>query len=1182
MGFIKKIEARGFKSLGNKTTSIKFEQDFTAITGPNGSGKSNIMDSIMFCLGQNSSKKLRVDRLTSLIYDGGPSVKRPPVIRVTITFDNTTKRIPVDFNNVSVTRELRQTGENQYFLNGKRITKSALSELLNLALISPEGLNMVPQGVVTRLSELTPDEKRELIEEIVGVAQFDDKKRRAQDQLRDADTSLQIALARIDEKKNRVGSLESEMNDQNRLKILEDEVRWLNAVIASKQLLTNSKRIADENKFLEDYEFEKNRIRKSLDKIDKQIEEAENERKEFVSNVMDSSGGQKVELQFAIGKAKSDITRLKEEISAASDLIRNIENSLPRLKKMQIQQNKEFVAIKKRIEEEKTNSEEIKKMKKKADTTMKRLNAQLTRLQTLKEKKRIQSNNLVKRILKSKEILNLTTRQREINDNKRELIDENLAAQKDKVQPFQETLLHLEDQLKKLEDFEQIDRVSIKKVRSSLTGLTDQETNLQGEIDKAIATLNKASDVVLKYETQKTMVNKIIAHELGLKRLEELAATGVIKGYIGRIDKLVSYSHKYKAAVQAAGKRWMNAAVVRDLRAMLKTIEIAKRLKIGNITVIPLSEISDSKRIKISKDEGISGTLADVISCDEKLEGLVNFLFGDTILVNNSREGYLVSIKGFKSVTPFGDLFEPRSVAFETGYVAKLDKIMDLIKDEASLGEIKEALLSLKSTIAKRKTNIDNLQSEAKRLTAEKIRLGSSLERIKVERSSIRVFIKKYRYLNRELLVRLKKKEKDFELINKKMSKLDVKKNTITNKISIYEEKLSQITAQNISEDIRTLEEEKKINNRFMEGITKKLREIETQILRDKGNLEHNIEPSCTRLKDQIDGSELTLKEKKIFKEEKGEYLKKLSGNLVNQKKDVKETITKSKKSRPILERYETRLKRMNKDKESLRKSITNIEKETILTSKSIEVLFSNEQNLLSELTLYGYTKPVETFDNAEVLNEQINIEYQRLKNHVNLLAVRSYKEVFSGYKNLSLRQNQLEEERNVIVKFIEEVDAEKKKVFLTGFEKIDRELRTIFAKLTGGSAWLELENPDDIFSQGVFLMAQFPDNLPRESSAVSGGEKTVSALSVILAIQSVYPSPFYLFDEIDAHLDVKNIERLADLLREKAKNSQIIAVTLKDTMLTRASLIYGLYKEKGISKIIKYKTGVGVVARSG
>ena len=1182
MVFIKKVEARGFKSLGNKTVVIKFDEEFTAITGPNGSGKSNIMDSIMFCLGQNSSKKLRVDRLTSLIFDGGPSVKRPLAIRVTVTFDNIARRIPVDSNNVLVTRELRQTGENQYFLNGKRITKSALSELLNLALISPEGLNMVPQGVITRLSELNPDEKRELIEEIVGVAQFDDKKKRAIEQLRDADTKLQIALARIDEMKNRVDSLESEMNDQNRLKILEDEIRWLNAVITSRQLSSNIKRIVDEKKFLEDYRLGKNRLRKDLDEMDIQIEEAENERKKFVSNVMDSSGGQKVELQFAIGKAESDIARLKEEVSEAKDLIRKIENSLPHLKKMQAQQKKELDAIGTRIKDEKANSAEIEKMKKESETSIKRIDAQLIRLQNSKERKRTQTDNLVKRISKYKETLNLTTRQLEINDNKRELINESLAAQKDKAQPFQETLQHLENQLKKADDLEKMEKVSIKKVGSSLTGLTDKETNLQDEIDKAIATLSKASDVVLKYEVQKNMAEKIIAHELGLKRLEDLAKTGAIKGYIGRIDKLVSYSHQYKAAVQAAGKRWMNAAVVRDLHAMLKTIEVAKRLKIGNITVIPLSEITDSKRINVPKGDGIIGTLADVINCDKRLEGLINFLFGDTILVNNSREGYLVSTKGFKSVTPSGDLFEPRSVAFETGYVAKLDEIMELVKDEASLGVIKEALSSLKSTISKRKSNIDNLQSEAKRLTEEKMRLRSSLERIKVERSSVRAFIKRYRSLNKEVQARLRKTKRDFELINNKIIKLDDKKITVNNKIAIYEEKLSQLSSQNIFEDIRSLEEEKKIKNRFIEDITNKLREIETQLSRDEGNLKHNMEPSYSRLEDQIKGSEVTLKDKIVFTEEEREELKKLSQNLTNQKKDVKETITKSKKSRPILERYETRLRRMTKDREGLRKSITNIEKETISTSKGIEMLQQTEQNLLSELTLYGYTKPIETFDNAEVLNEQLNIEYQRLKNHVNLLAVSSYKEVFSGYKNLSLRRNQLEEERNVIVKFIEEVDSEKKKVFLTGFEKIDRELRIIFSKLTGGSAWLELENPDDIFSQGIFLMAQFPDNLPRESSAVSGGEKTVSALSVILAIQSVYPSPFYLFDEIDAHLDVIYAERLADLLREKANSSQIIAVTLKDIMLTRASLIYGLYKEKDTSKIIKYKTGVGVVARSG
>src|SRR3990170_5256408 len=231
MVFIKKIEARGVKSYGNNVISIKFDQSFTAITGPNGSGKSNIIDSIVFCIGQNSPKKLRVDRLTSLIYDGGSSAKRPQSVRVSVSFDNTARRIPVDADTVTVTRELTQNSENYYLLNGKQVNRTSIMEMLELALITPEGLNIVPQGLITRLSELVPDEKRDLIEEVIGVAQFDEKKIRAIEQLRDADTRLQVALARIEEMKNRVDELECERNDQLRLKMLEDEIRWLKAVL---------------------------------------------------------------------------------------------------------------------------------------------------------------------------------------------------------------------------------------------------------------------------------------------------------------------------------------------------------------------------------------------------------------------------------------------------------------------------------------------------------------------------------------------------------------------------------------------------------------------------------------------------------------------------------------------------------------------------------------------------------------------------------------------------------------------------------------------------------------------------------------------------------------------------------------------------------------------------------------
>jgi chromosome segregation protein len=323
------------------------------------------------------------------------------------------------------------------------------------------------------------------------------------------------------------------------------------------------------------------------------------------------------------------------------------------------------------------------------------------------------------------------------------------------------------------------------------------------------------------------------------------------------------------------------------------------------------------------------------------------------------------------------------------------------------------------------------------------------------------------------------------------------------------------------------------------------------------------------------------LKDKKEVIEKGNIQLIELSDKLTLLKNEEKETIKKSKKSRPLLDKYENRLNQLRKRRDNIKKTISNVEKEIITTNKNIERIDELEQNLHSELTLYGYEHPVEIFENAEIILNQLNFEYANLKNNVNLLAVNSYIDVFSGYKNLSGRRNQLETERNAVAKFIDEVDAEKKKVFITGFEKIDKELRSIFAQLTDGSAWMELEDPNDIFSKGVFLMTQFPDKLARESSAVSGGEKTVSALSLILAIQAVYPSPFYLFDEIDAHLDIVNSEKLGDILRERSEKSQIIAVSLKDTVLARASLVYGVYMEKGTSMIIKYRPGVEVVARS-
>ena len=1182
MVFIRKVEARGFKSLGDKTVVVKFEPSFNAITGPNGSGKSNIMDSILFCLGQNSPKKLRVDRLTSLIYDGGPSVKRSQSIRVSVTLDNTKRQIPLDSDTVTVTRELRQTGENIYLLNGKRVTKNVMNETLSIALISPEGLNFVPQGIITRLSELVPDEKRGLIEEIVGVAQFDEKKERALTQLRDADIKLQVALARIGEMKTHVDSLERERNDQLRLKILEEDIRWLKAVLASQNISNARQRIGKEKKQLEEYNASLGKLTKDVEALDQQIQVLEDERKGFVTKVIDGSGGQRVELEFAIGRAGSEIERLKRETSEAEILVKKIEESLPHLAKMLEKQSSETDSLQNQILTQENEAKELEKTKDDAENSFRLLSDEQVKLQAVVEKKEAQVEILRQRATLYRGKMDENLRQIGASRNDKILVAERLQVLQEKSKTFIETLSHLEEQLTKLEELAHLEEDSLQKVGASLTGLSDRETNLQEEVGKALSILNKVSDTVLRFETQRSVAEKIAAEEIGLRRLESLAKTGAIEGYIGKLSDLITYPTEYEAAVGSAGRRWMKAIIVKDLRAMLKTAEVAKRFKTGWFTVIPLSEVSNSKRIRPPRDTGVLGTLADVVRCEDNYGGLVNFLFGDIVLVKSPRDAYIASSKGFRSVTTAGDLFEPGSTAFESGYVARTNEILALVKDDTSFTTVKGALKSLQDTISKRKKDIDQLQVESKRLTDEKTRRSIVLERVKAEIDTITGFIKKYRRLKKQIDIRVAHHAHSVEVADKRVQRLEAVQNGLNSKIERWEAKIVEIAPQKISEEIRRLEGEKSEKRRLIEETSMRLREAVTQLSKDRGNLDHNMKPSVSHLTEQLEQAQETLKEKKQMIEEGVVRLNQLSEEMNRLKSEESETLEKSKKSRPILESYDDRLNRLRRERDSLKKSSTNIEKEIISSSRSVESFSETERSLLGELTLYGYNGPLETFETAGAILRELSSEYEKLKNRVNLLAVASYQEVFSGYKNLSVRRNQLEEERNSIVKFIEGIDAEKRHVFLTGFEKIDKELRVIFTNLTGGAAWLELEDPDEIFSKGVFLMTQFLDKLPRESSAVSGGEKTVSAISFILAIQSVYPSHFYMFDEIDAHLDVRNSERLADLLRERAVNAQIIAVTLKDTVLARASLVYGVYMEKGTSQIVKYRPDLAVATTSG
>src|SRR5919107_2001129 len=236
----------GFKSFGFKNTVVHFERGLVAITGPNGSGKSNILDAIMFAIGENSPKTLRVDKFQSLFHDSQNSNHR--LIRVSLTFDNTDRGIPIDSDTVTLTRGIEgQNGESQYWLDNKKVTKTAIMELLELVLAAPNKLNIVQQGMITRISELNSEERRKIIEDIVGLSYFDEKKAEALKQLDEADRRLEIALSKMDDVKDRIDEIELERNDQHRFVQLEQEIKRLKAIKISDKINKLDKDITDFN-----------------------------------------------------------------------------------------------------------------------------------------------------------------------------------------------------------------------------------------------------------------------------------------------------------------------------------------------------------------------------------------------------------------------------------------------------------------------------------------------------------------------------------------------------------------------------------------------------------------------------------------------------------------------------------------------------------------------------------------------------------------------------------------------------------------------------------------------------------------------------------------------------------------------------------------------------------------------
>ncbi|MCX8170434.1 MAG: chromosome segregation protein SMC [Candidatus Bathyarchaeota archaeon] len=1180
MPHIKRIEINGFKTFAHKTT-LAFDRGFTAITGPNGSGKTNIIDAILFCLGELSAKRLRAENFSNLIFNGGEkSNVRKSEAKVTIQLDNSDGRLPVETTTVTISREIDRNGESVYRINGRRAPRNHMLEILSVAGISPYGHNIVLQGTLTRMAEISTIERRKIIEDMLGIAQYDAEKAEAEGKLKEAETAIKTALGQISEIQRRVEDLERERNNLLRHNFLKREVARLEAVKISREI----RRLEDEaNKVsgeISEIREKNNGIlelrenlrlkRRSIDAEMRKLgfDEIEKKRERIIEVQMESRNlksrlnelsakinGGKIELE-RLRKTREDLQRQHEEVKVE---INRSEEKIKQLSEILNQVGREIVEKQTLYN---SFSEDLSKIRLAFEEKSKRVSEIELQLSQIRED-RVKIESEYGRV-----------------QSRLSVYVQRLEDLKSKRSELKESHSKLCGLLANLEGVLNDQREQMKKLQEALDRRIKQRDLIRKEMENAEKIADLAKEALIEFEARKDLMSKINPEELALKTLEELSTLGVISGIHGRLKKLIKIEKGYERAVEAAASGWLDSLVVNDLDVAFTCIETLKRMKLGRVKVIPLNTLSGNKNtIKTSDIEGVSGPISSFVKCEKLYEPAVNFVLGDTLLAMSEDAAIRASKDGFRAVTLNGDLYEAGGGVESGFYRAPID-ISSFIPSEKALKNLEQAVKALRSYLENRDNIVAELESEVSKtrgdiasLSETLIKFEGEFERVKKGVSQSEMQIKRVEENIENMLSRIEEDKARLSSLEDKINEMNEKEGSLSRALEQARKELDLLKAQDVNARREALADE-------IVALKQKYSQIELDISMEKSKIETILKRKMRDLAAQINevSERISSLEKEVGEAVKEEVeARRRIGELEVLEKNLSEEVSG----------FRERIKSFTSEIDALDGNLAALEREYengVKTLNDLEVRLQAINLRISQLKERLKALENEAADLADssqysqYFEEDIDSHIASMLDEikrigaVNQLAESQYAEQTSRYKELSVRLNDLEREKLAILKFIEEIEQKKMKIFMEAFNRINERLNNYFSRLTGGgAASLKLENPDNPFAGGVDMIVQFPNKQSILVSGASSGERSVSAVAFLFALQEFSPTSFYLFDEIDAHLDAFHVERLGELLAEEASKMQLqfIVITLKPEMISKADRVYGVYSQNGISHVV-------------
>ena len=1174
--YLKSIEVQGFKSFANKIT-FEFHNGITGIVGPNGSGKSNVGDAVRWVLGEQSAKQLRGGNMQDVIFSGTETRKPLGFAYVAITLDNSDHKLPIDYQEVTIARRLYRSGESEYLLNGTSCRLKDVNELFYDTGIGKEGYSIIGQGQIDKILSGKPEERRELFDEAAGIVKFKRRKNTAIKKLEEEQQNL-----------TRVNDILSELTRQ--LAPLEKQAETAKVYLKKKEALKQ----LDIQMFL----VEMARIREQLKAVEEKYEIAQSDLEETCKS-FDVTKTEYENLEKELEILETEIQKSREQSTQKTLEKQNLENQIHLLqeqihsaKQNETQYQERAVAldadIDKRKKEEQGYLEEQSQLEEKA--------AEFSRVQS-------QAQEAFKKI--AIEIHNL---EEAIESGKNEIIEilNQRASIKGKLQRYDTMMEQISIRKVALNQRNLTLRSEVAQLDASEEQYKTQKQEIEETIEKLIRQGNRCEDQIKKYQAEisratQQLENEKTAYHREASRLESLKNITErydgygnsirrvmeqkknVSGIKGVVADLLKVEKNYETAIETALGGSIQNIVTDNENTAKGMIEFLKKNKYGRATFLPLTSMKNKKTFNnpaALKEPGVIGVASDLVQVEAEYEGLANYLLGRTLVVDHIDHGIAIAKKyqyTIRMVTIEGESLNPGGSL--TGGAFKNNS--NLLGRRREIDELHENVEKLKLNIEKLQAALEEYRNKRNHFRDEAGRIQESLQEQYIQENTVQMNLNSMSDKRAEIKQGYENLKRENAELEKQTKEIEENSQSIQLEM---EASASQESA--LEKSINEKQEELESRKKQETDISKELEKSQLEgagITSRKGFIQENLR----RIKEELES--LTNQKEALFagmEEGKEEALKKET-EIVKIRQEIELAAKEEEEDREKLQEALLKKEKMTQEhkaffskRDELSARMNLLDKESYRLLGQKEKLEENQEtqvNYMWEEYEITYSQalidmPDELQERAEIKSAISNMRSEiRQLGNVNVNAIEEYKELSERHTFMKTQHDDLVQAEETLQGIINELDTGMRRQFEEKFGQIRIEFDKAFKELFGGGkGTLELDEEEDILEAGIRIISQPPGKKLQNMMQLSGGEKALTAIALLFAIQNLKPSPFCLLDEIEAALDDSNVTRYAKYLHKLTKNTQFIIITHRRGTMAAADRLYGItMQEKGVSTLV-------------